>query len=107
MFTIIDIVDEVAKETGVKKSVIKRIIDFQFKILKEEIGSGNFKKIHIKYLGKFVPNGRFYYYLSKYGRLRKEEHMYALAEEIKRNLSRVEERYSPVRRDNGTGPGES
>lgn len=52
-----EIINEVHKKfPNLKKSVVERVIRSQFRLLKEEIQTGQFNIIQLPYLGKFYPN---------------------------------------------------
>lgn len=112
MFTKEEIVNEVAKELGLKKSVVEQILTFQFRFLREKMESGEFKIVKLNYFGKFYPNGKYKYFLNRDGKIGIDNYVpykekQKLAEETKRNLSGVEERSDANGGDNGISTGES
>ena len=65
MIDIHQIAKEVSEKTNIKLSIIERILRFQWKFLKQQMESGEFKTVKIKYLGKFAENGKRKYYYDK------------------------------------------
>ena len=100
MITEKEVIKAVADKLGIKRSVVKEVFRFQFKMLKETMKKGEFEVYTLKYFGKFMPNGKVDHYiktlpedklgetLTKYAKRKRNKQ---LAEETGSDLFRLEE----------------
>ena len=61
-----DLIDEITKLTLIKnKALIKRIIKYEGRFIRDQIKSGELKTIMLKKLGKFTPHKEVIWYVNK------------------------------------------
>lgn len=66
MLTLKDLIDDIAKLTLIKnKALIKKVIMYEGKFIRDQIKSGEFRTIMLKKLGKFTPNTKVIWHINK------------------------------------------
>lgn len=64
--------DEIASEMGLNEDTVERAIRNMFELVKDEMQTGEFKTIHLKYLGKWTVKPKRLEYLNQHGKKDKQ-----------------------------------
>lgn len=64
--------ENIAKETGLDPDIVEKVIRSEFKLVRDEIRSGDWNPVKLQYLGKFAVKPNRMKYVEEYERNQQE-----------------------------------